>query len=59
VKTNAGPSTPHPSDEDLSLGTPVPLRSAEDDKLFVWVEVYGRDGLAEATAGTLARAVNP
>jgi len=45
----------HPSDEDCRWD-PVPLRSAEDDKLFVWVEVYGRDGLAEATAGTLARA---
>ncbi|MGA2349972.1 MAG: 4-(cytidine 5'-diphospho)-2-C-methyl-D-erythritol kinase [Terracidiphilus sp.] len=30
----AGPSTPHPSDEDLSLGTPTPLRSAQDDKLY-------------------------
>jgi len=28
-KRDAGPSTPHPSDEDLSLGTPVPLRSAQ------------------------------
>ena len=28
----AGPSTPHPSDEDLSPGTPTALRSAQDDK---------------------------
>jgi hypothetical protein len=27
----AGSSTPHPSDEDLSLGTPVPLRYAQND----------------------------
>ena len=33
-KAKAGPSTslPHPSDEDLSLGTPV--RSAQDDSVF-------------------------
>ena len=29
---NAAPSTFHPSDENLSLGTPVALRSAQDDK---------------------------
>ena len=28
---NAGPSTHHPSDQDLSPGTPTPLRSAQDD----------------------------
>jgi hypothetical protein len=33
TETTAGPSTPHPSDEDLSLGTPTSLRSAQDDKL--------------------------
>jgi limonene-1,2-epoxide hydrolase len=35
---NAGPSTPHPSDEDLSPGTPVPSAaadSAQDDNIFL------------------------
>jgi hypothetical protein len=31
---NAGPSTAHPSDEDLSLGTPDALRCAQDDRSF-------------------------
>jgi len=35
--TTAGPSTSHPSDEDLSPGTPTPLRSAQDDRpLMRW-----------------------
>jgi limonene-1,2-epoxide hydrolase len=35
---NAGPSTPHPSDEDLSPGTPVPSAaadSAQDDSIIM------------------------
>jgi tRNA uridine 5-carboxymethylaminomethyl modification enzyme len=41
AEANAGPSTPHPSDEDLSLGTPTaPFAknangSAQDDSLFL------------------------
>ena len=35
---NAGPSTTHPSDEDLSPGTPVSLRLAQDDNAMAGLD---------------------
>jgi hypothetical protein len=46
---NAGPSTPHPSDEDLSLLTPVPLRSAQGDRS----KLITQDDKSESCAPTL------